>query len=285
VPTLSVLRPLAERLTHHLVVARRLPPPFQATRIYVSSEAGLKYLRPSLAAVDPVLTDLVGEVVRPGHVVWDIGANVGLFAFAAASAATSSGTVVAVEPDTWLVGMLRRSQTRSPRHGGSSATDGRATVKILPAAVGAAPGISTFHIASRNRATSHLDGFGSSQTGGTRAAQLVPTFTLDGLLTHFPAPDVVKIDVEGAEHAVLSGGRRLLGDIRPTVICEVTGRNAEAVGDLLRGHGYRIVDAEVPPPARRPLTAAPWSTLAVPDVPPSTPRPASGQVPEPLVRA
>ena len=45
---------------------------------------------------------MVHEMVRPGDVVWDIGANVGLFAFAAANRAGSSGQVIAVEPDLWL---------------------------------------------------------------------------------------------------------------------------------------------------------------------------------------
>jgi FkbM family methyltransferase len=272
------VRSLAERLTHRLVVARRLPPPFETTRIYVSSEGGLKYLRPSLACADPALTNLVAEVVRPGSVVWDVGANVGLFTFAAACAATASGTVVAFEPDTWLVGLLRRSARLAGR-----ATD-RAAVEIVPAAVCASIGLERFHVASRNRATSHLAGFGHDQTGGTRFAQLVPAFTLDHLLAHLPAPDVLKIDVEGAEQTVLEGGSQMLAEVRPTIICEVAAPNADPVGALLRAQGYRIVDGELAPPARRPLTSAPWSTLAVPEGTPDSARPVPAQVTPMVVR-
>jgi len=253
------VRRVAERLTHRLVVPRRLPPPFEKTRIYVSSEGGLKYLRPSLSDADTMLTNLVAEVVRPGSVVWDVGANVGLFTFAAACAATASGTVVAFEPDTWMVELLRRSARLAER-----AAD-RAAVEIVPAAVCVSVGLERFQVASRNRATSHLAGFGNNQTGGTRYAQLVPAFTLDHLLAHLPAPDVLKIDVEGAEQTVLQGGSRMLAEVRPTVICEVAAPNSDPVGALLRAQGYRIVDGGLAPTARRPLASAPWSTLAVPE--------------------
>jgi FkbM family methyltransferase len=247
-------RVLAERLTHRIVVPRRLPAPYQRTRIYVTSEAGLKYLRPSLTDVDPTLTRLVRETVRPGDVVWDVGANVGLFSFAAATAAGAGGHVLAVEPDTWLVELLRRSAALP-------ATD-RAPVEVLGAAVSSAVGVSHFRVATRNRATSHLAGFGHETQ--VRASQLVPTFALDDLLAHAPAPNVLKIDVEGAERLVLGGGPRLLETCAPTVICEVAGANSAAVTELLTGHGYRILDGDTPAAHRVPLRAAPWTTLAIP---------------------
>ena len=62
--------------------------------------------------VDPVLMNLVKEFVRPRSVVWDIGANVGLFTFAAASLAGPEETVM--RPDAWLVQLLRRSAKLQP---------------------------------------------------------------------------------------------------------------------------------------------------------------------------
>ncbi|MCK9931849.1 FkbM family methyltransferase [Frankia sp. Mgl5] len=249
------VRNVAEHLSHRLVLRRRMPPPFGRTRLYVCSEGGLKYLRPRLTEIDPMLTSLADELVRPGDVIWDIGANVGLFTFAAATAATRTGKVLAVEPDTWLVNLIRRS-LRIPND--------RARIDVLPAAVGSAVGISRFCVASRSRATNHLDGFGSSQTGGVRAVETVPTFTLDSLLGHFSAPDVVKIDVEGAEHAVFSGAEEILSRVRPAVICEVMESNSRRVTETLHRWDYRILDATEPPEHRRSLAAAPVSTLAVP---------------------
>jgi FkbM family methyltransferase len=246
-------RPALERMTHRLAVRRHLPRPFDAARMYMSSEGGIKYLRPRLGAIDATLLRLIEEVVRPGDVVWDIGANLGLFSFAAAVAAGPRGQVLAVEPDTLLVRLLRRSAT---------ANRGQAPVKVLPVAVAEDLGVARFHIARRNRATNHLDGFGTSQTGGIRATELVPTVTMDWLAERFPMPSVIKIDVEAAELKVLAGGRSVLS-ARPTIICEVSGCNAGTVGNLLVGYGYTLYDGQHSPAQRIPVAAAPWTTLAI----------------------
>src|ERR1700733_11552803 len=120
------VRSALERATHRLVVRRRLPPPFASARIYVSTEGGLRYLARTMAEVDPALLRLAAEVVGPGDTVWDIGANMGLFSFAAAVAAGPSGRVLAVEADTDLAGQLCRSAADNARH---------ASVDVLPAAV------------------------------------------------------------------------------------------------------------------------------------------------------
>jgi FkbM family methyltransferase len=248
------LRPALERTTHRVVIRRRLPPPFGAARIYASSEGGLRYLRPRMASVDPALLRLAAEVVRPGDTVWDIGANLGLFSFAAAVAAGPAGRVLAVEPDAVLVRLLRRSAAANQDH---------APVEVLPAAVADGLAIAHFHIARRNRSTSHLDGFGTSQTGGVRATELVPTVTLDWLAAQFPAPDVIKIDVEQAELAVLSGAASVLRAALPTIVCEVAARHAAAVRDLLIAHGYTLYDGDQPSAERVPTAQAPPTTLAV----------------------
>ena len=246
-------RATLEQVTHRFTLRRRLPPPFRAVRIYASSEGGLRYLRPRLDNVDPSLLRLAREVVQPGDVVWDIGANLGLFSFAAAAVAGPGGHVLAVEPDAVLVRLLRRSTATNQRH---------APVEVLPAAVADELGVARFHIARRNRSTNHLDGFGTAQAGGIRATELVPTLTLDWLAARLPVPDVIKIDVEEAEVMVLKGASGVL-QARPTIICEVAGRNSTGVADILSAHGYVLYDGEQPGPRRSPAAAAPPNTLAI----------------------
>jgi FkbM family methyltransferase len=248
-------RAVLEQMTHRFVLRRRLPSPFRPARIYVSSEGGLRYLRPSLGAADPDLLRLAAEVVRPGDVVWDIGANIGLFTFAAAVAAGPHGHVLALEPDAVLVRLLRRSAV---------ANLGLAQVEVLPVAVADEIGVARFHIARRNRATSHLDGFGTTQTGGVRTTELVPTVTLDWLAARFPMPRVVKIDVEAAELKVLAGAASVLRS-GPTIICEVAERNAATAGDILTSYGYTLYSAHEPSAQRTPATVAPPDTLAICD--------------------
>jgi FkbM family methyltransferase len=248
-----MIRAILERSTHRIVIKRKLPSPFSAARIYASTEGGLRYLRPTMDRVDPALLRLAEEEVQPGHTVWDVGANLGLFSFSAAVSAGSQGHILAVEPDIQLVGLLRRS---------SHANTGQAAVDIICAAVADQVGVASFHVARRNRCTSHLDGFGTTEAGGTRSLELVPTVTLDWLAARFPAPDILKIDVEGAELTVLAGGTRLLSD-GPTIICEVAGHNSVLISSLLVSHGYTIYDGDKFGADRTPLTIAPPSTLAV----------------------
>lgn len=57
----------------------------------------------------------------------------------------------------------------------------------------------------------------------------VPVARLDRLLADVPRLDVVKIDAEGAEHAIIEGGEELLARHRPLLVAEV---NAARAGDL-----------------------------------------------------
>ncbi|HZJ06803.1 MAG TPA: FkbM family methyltransferase [Nocardioidaceae bacterium] len=250
------IRSRAERLSHHLVLRRRLPAPYGGSRFYTSPEAGLRYLKPSLRGADPTLVSMVTELVRPGHVVWDIGANIGLFAFAAAARAGRDGHVICVEADTWNVALLRRSAASQP--------PSSAKVEVVPAAVSSVVGLAAFEIARRNRSTNALAGMASSQAGGVRETQIVPTLTLDLLAEHLPAPHFLKIDVEGAEALALEGAGAVL-DSRPTVLCEVSELNAPAVHAMLCAtRGYELFDADAPVP-RRPLgSARAFNLLATP---------------------
>jgi FkbM family methyltransferase len=245
-----MLRALAEKATHRVVFRRRLPAAFGDHRIYVSSEGGLKYLRRPLGEVDPRLFRLADEHVKPGDHVWDIGANLGIFGFAAAARAGERGSVLAVEADTLLVAMLRRSAR--------GFGDG-APVDVLPVAVAGTSGIAEFVIASRSRATNHLAGYGSTQTGGSRERQLVPCLTLDALAKERGLPDIVKIDVEGAEAEILRSAGSVL-EHRPILILEVTEKNADEIGDLLERHEYRLTDVATGQAITRPTL----DTLALP---------------------
>lgn len=251
-----MIRSFAERLVRGRSFSRRLPAAFGAVRIFVSGDARLRNLLPGRKALDPVLLAQVRATVKSETSIWDIGANVGVFAFAAAGLAGPNGRVLAVEPDPWLFGLLQRSR---------SANRGKlGEVELLCAAVADRAGIARFHIAARGRASNALAGFGNSQMGGVREELLVPIVTLDQLLEATFVPELVKIDVEGAELLALQGARRLLAEVRPRLLLEVAEANAEAVTALLHGAGYRLFDAADPARGLPPVARAVWDTLAVP---------------------
>ncbi len=223
----------------------------------MSPDAGLRFYRPNLTTGDAILFRMVNELVKDGDVVWDIGANVGLFSFAAANRAGHAGEVIAVEADLWLVGLLRRSCTLLER-------SSNAVVTVVPAAASDSLGLAKFHVAKRARSSNHLDGVGSTQAGGTRRTECVLTITLDWLLEHVPAPQVLKIDVEGMEHRVLAGATAVLSKARPVIWCEVDPVNKDEVTRILHAHDYEIFYANQNASERQPLPRAPWETLARP---------------------
>ena len=59
-----------------------------------------------------LLFRMVRELVMSGSVVWDVGANVGLFSFSEAALA-GPGFVLAIEPHVWLAHLLVRSAQRN----------------------------------------------------------------------------------------------------------------------------------------------------------------------------
>ena len=232
---------MAEIASRGVVVRRRLPARFGRRALYVSPECGLRYWRFDLGKVDPVLLDMAEYYVRPGDVVWDVGANVGLFTFAAAHRAAR---VLAFEPDPWLADMLERTAASCPN------------VSVMRAAVADYCGRGELHIAKRSRGSNFLMGDGYDPSGGTRRLEQVQVVTLDSL--DEALPNVIKIDVEAGELAVLRGAARLLAHCRPTVICEVAQENASAVTACLRG--YNLFDGE----RGIQVDTAAWNTVAVP---------------------
>jgi FkbM family methyltransferase len=256
------LRHIAERFSRGVILRRRLPKQFQGLQLYVSPEASLSYWRWDVEKADPMLFRMVRELVRPGSVVWDVGANVGLFSFSAAALAGPGGFVLAIEPDVWLAHLLTRSAQRIQRHSGAAAP-----VAVLCAAASDANRICRLQIAERERAANYLsEAKGSSQAGGHRYQQQTASVSLDSLLDYFPAPSVLKIDVETAEVNVLRGASRLLSTVHPVIWCEVAVDNSATVSELLRQGAYELYPAAVEPAKRTILTRAPWDTLAVPKV-------------------
>jgi FkbM family methyltransferase len=233
-----VLRSLVERVSRGRVLRRRLPAEFGSRAIYVTPDAALSFWRHDLGQIDPTLLRMAYKLTKPGAVVWDIGANVGLFSFASAAIAGRDGMVFAFEPDPWLGDLLRRSASeRPPEH---------APVHVLSAAISDKAGIMRFNISGRGRCSNYVSDFELSSSQGARPSLPVIGLTLDWLAQYLPPPSVLKIDIEGMDHLAIAGARKLLCAAHPVVITEAESHK-ELIGSILAECGYRFLDSELQP--------------------------------------
>jgi len=148
---------------------------------------------------DAGATAYLRDRVREGDEVWNVGANVGVYALQLAHWAGPTGKVVAFEPNPAARAVL----TRNVRFNGLG---GR--IEVVAAAVGAAPGRVEFF-------TSGTDGMGRAGVPNPRLRDPnrieVPVTTLDAFARERRTrPSIVVMDIEGWEIAALQGARSLL---------------------------------------------------------------------------
>lgn len=231
----GVFRAFTERLLGSLVLTRRLPKRFGGGRLIISGKVGgMKYLFKRADAWDPELMRIASLLVKKNDVVWDVGANVGLFTKCASYFAAAHGQVYSIEADTDALVLLNRTI--------SNCSSEDAPITLLSVAVSDHTGWEIFSISRRARASNSLAGYGSSSTGGILQNRVLPAVSLDRMLDKFPPPNVLKIDVEGAEVKVLKGGEKVLSTVRPLIYCEIARENVLELKSVFTKFDYRYLD-------------------------------------------
>lgn len=222
---------------------------------YVSGGTQLSVLSPGGLPVDPVHRRFITRWVEPSSIVWDVGGNMGLFAFPAALKARA-GHVYSFEPDIELANNLLRSMRR-PRNRALPVT-------VLPFALSNSERSASFLIAAYGKSMNKLDGVGAwhDDLFVTSEKRVVATLRMDTIAATYPRPTVIKIDVEGAEMLVLEGGRKTIEEQRPVMLIEGPEELAHAMKDYFKDLDYVFLDGTAENPA--PLETTAWDTVAVP---------------------
>jgi FkbM family methyltransferase len=184
------------------------------------------------------MLEALHRLVHPGDVVYDIGANIGLYSRFLVQMCRAS-EVYAFEPMSGNLSLLKRNL----EIGGCTST-----VVLMPIAVGSEDGTAKFQVDDISSATGVLDAVTKGQACRSRHQYGLPpicetvqvarldTLLLDQKLT---LPNVLKIDIEGAEAMALCGAVRLLRERRPRLVIELHGANAaREVLTILWGFGY-----------------------------------------------
>ena len=249
---LKQLRKLTEKSVRGLVLKRHLPTGrFDNRPVYVSPDTALKHLKIGPGAFDQTLLDTAEKLVRPNSVVWDVGANIGTFSIAAAVLAPKVA-VFAFEPDIFLNSIMRKTLTHRRNQD--------LKIELISAAISHRNGTTRLQIAERSRNMNTISDSPviSGQRGSIRQEFIVPTLTLDTCLEDFPAPNLVKIDVEGAEALVIQSASTLLSEVRPIFYIEVAGENLDSVTAAFLENRYKLFDGDTP------VDTCAWNTTAVP---------------------
>ena len=162
--------------------------------------------------------------VLPRGAVFDVGANVGVFALVAA--ALTDWNVIAFEPTPDLAATARAlAELNGLRYG------------VEELALGAQPGEASFFLSSVTDSSNSLrSGFRPSSRTIT-----VLVSTLDDYCQETSVrPSLLKIDTESTEPDVLRGATHLLTEERPWIICEVlAGRSEAELMRVLEPFGYQ----------------------------------------------
>ncbi len=172
------------------------------------------------------------QLVGPGSTVLDVGANSGLFSLLAARR-DPTVTVHAIEPVARVFSVLESNV----------ALNGLDNVRCHRFACSDRSGPATMHVPAGEAVpvmASLLSGWSDTAATG----EPVECGTLDALVATAGVTrvDVVKIDAEGSEDAVLRGARTTLAEHRPFVLAEVLGRSdlGASVTAALAAHDYRF---------------------------------------------
>ena len=170
---------------------------------------------------EPDTVEWINQYVQPGDVFYDIGANTGLYSILAAKRLEGSGKVYSFEPESQNYASLNRNVYLN---GLSDSIVG------LCVAVSDACTIDTFYVRGQLRAGEAIHQFRQAKDDFGRPFAPVHQqgmfgITLDDLCYSYDLdfPSHIKVDVDGHEHAVVDGARRVLRDPRlQTVLLEIT---------------------------------------------------------------
>lgn len=169
--------------------------------------------------------------VKNARVIYDIGANIGYFSLLGAM--NNSAKIIAFEPVPAIAKefhqlMLINGVSNRVELAEYALSDEAGEVLMVT------PGS-----AETNVMDTALRGQKINKDDGIR----VPMITLDEFVfekKHQP-PDLIKLDVEGAEVLVLKGGTTTIATFRPVILAEIHGHEpADGVWDYVCEHNYSL---------------------------------------------
>jgi len=168
-----------------------------------------------LGTAEPSVQFALRTLIQPGMTVYDVGANVGFLSVIAARFVGPSGCVICFEPLPDNVLQIEHNIRLNDFK----------QIRIRREALSDENGEASFLISAETTwgKLASVSSTVAKQVGEIK----VPVRRLDSMIAggELPLPDLIKIDVEGAEVAVLKGARESLNKARPIMLIELHGTN------------------------------------------------------------
>jgi len=180
----------------------------------------------------------------------DIGANYGYFSLLAANIGKKA---IAIEPNKALVQAMQSSIQVNHFE----------NLQVLPQAIGNTDSVGYFINIPHLSSSGYID---TSTTTPSEFNDTIAITTLNGMLSQVSSHErlLVKVDVEGAELKVLSGGTNAFIR-RSLILCEIWPANMRSLDDLVDKYNYVLVgDRDLGLPSELRSNRSPVDVLMVP---------------------
>jgi FkbM family methyltransferase len=176
---------------------------------------------------------------KPGDLVFDCGANVGVSCYHFSILVGPSGRVISFEPDQTNVGYLRKNISRHRLE----------NVTVVEAALGGEDGSAKFiSEGTLSSGMAHL--LARSSSGDVIE---VPVLSLETAFKRFGVPNFCKIDIEGAEIEALESAAKCFSSLKINFVVDtdhwVNGEpTAKRIEDIFKSAGYETETVANPVP-------------------------------------
>lgn len=191
---------------------------------------------------EPEFLEAFTKQTKKAKVIYDIGSNIGLYSLTAA-ALNKDARIIAFEPETHCCEIIEKSKNLNSFD----------NIEVQECCLG-----------------DHNDTIKLSMKGSTghfvshdvKEEEVIekPVYRLDYLVEKksIPAPDMVKIDVEGYEAHVMRGMKNIMSVHKPVILLELHkefmsqyGENSNKLLDSAKASGYTVKVLRMPSPEKK----------------------------------
>lgn len=199
------------------------------------------------------------KLIHSGDVVYDVGANIGYVSLLSAQLSGKSGKVFAFEALPANVARLQKNVLINALESQIMVTHAAVIDTVQPVSFLTHPSGAMGKV---------LGSAGRDEQYSGRIT--VPGLALDAFVydENHPAPDIIKMDIEGGEGKALAGMPRLLTEKKPVLLIELHGeKSARQVWNHLRQHHFSVHQMKRGYPKVTHISTLDWKAyiIAVPE--------------------